>query len=180
MILGADHKPLPPSDIVERLRQVDPALGLKFCPGCFWDEKTDRMVDSWAITEAWAMDDPRRKLVWAGELPPDECADVVVFLPADCPVDQAYGYLVRKLKRNTDTGQEHARKLLERVHTFNANRQREIMAPVMADAEELIEANAGTLFRDQGKTSTKVHAMTHAKVETQATRDRKLREYLDQ
>lgn len=169
MILGADHRPQPPSEIVARLRQVDPGLGLTFCPGAFWQERLGRMVDSWAITEAWRMDDPRYRRVQAGEIDGDHCFDILTFLPADCSVDEAFGYFVGSCQRNR--GKAGVNDLLNRVHTYNAQQKIRNLAPETELAEELITTSRHRIRSD---------AVGKHKVETKAKQAKRLLEYLDQ
>ena len=178
MIYGLDHQPVPPSEIVRRIKQVHPSLGLKWAPGCFWSEKRQRMVDSWAITEEWPENDRRRQQARDGKLPLDECHDIIVFLPEDCSADEAYGYIVNKMVANR--GKESIKKLLERMHAYNAQQKAANTKEHDDLTNELIEANAGTLFREQGMTTPKVHAMTHNKVESPSKARKRLREYLEQ
>lgn len=177
MILDTNEHPIPPADIVERLKQIDPRLGLVF--GETLDPKTENMIPAWGLSMDWLPTDPRHRLVQAGRLPLDGCWDVLCYLPGDCGVDEAYGFVVQTFKALSG-GREDVRKLLERAHTFNAKRREEILAPVVELAEELIEANAGTLFRELGKTSPKFSAITHHPKESKASQAKKLREYMDQ
>lgn len=169
MILGANHRPLPPSEIVTRLQQVDPRLGLRWAEGCFWSEKQQRMMDSWAITERWPLDDRRHRMVQDGLLPADECADVICYLPADCGVDEAFGYFARTCQRNR--GKESVQKMLDRVHAFNAKVKEENLRPTTELSEELI----GT-----SKVRIRSDAVGKHKRETEHQKAMKLLEYLDQ
>lgn len=169
MILDAQHRPVPPTEIVARLRQVCPTLGLTFCPGAFWSEARQRMVDSWAITEDWTPDDPRHRRVRAGEIDPAHCFDVLTFLPADCSVDEAFGYFVRSCQRNR--GKASVASLLARVHTYNAHQTTRNLQETTDLSEELITTSQHRIRSD---------AVGKHRVETEAKKLRRYLEYIDQ
>lgn len=169
MIVDSQHRPVPPTEIVRRLRQVCPTLGLSFCPGAFWSERAQRMVDSWAITEDWEPSDPRHRRVQAGEIDPGHCFDVLTFLPADCSVDEAFGYFVRSCQRNR--GKASVNQMLDRVHTFNAQQKARNLQETTELAEELITTSRHRVRSD---------AVGKHKVETDEKKRKRYLEYLDQ
>ena len=144
MLVSERGIPLPPQDIVQRLQEIDPDLGMKFLPG-----------PQWAITLRWSQEDPRRVLVRKGDVAIDQAHDVWAVLPADCSPEQAYGYVIGCFKQAKGSGSERAAKLLDRVHMYNKQVQGEARRPVEEYAQELLEANASTLFRNEGKTTKK-------------------------
>ena len=160
MIFNAQGVPTPPSDIVERLQRIDERFGLKFLSLATTDQRMGGDVVTgadqyWAITLKWPQNDARRKMIAEGHMSPDDDFEILTFLPLDCSVDQAYGYLVNHLRqiRNRDD----ARWLLEHAAAYNTEVVREAKAQQLELAEELARANAPTLFNKEGKTITRVY-----------------------
>lgn len=141
-ILTAQGVPAAAKHIKDRLAEIDPALGLAIMS---WPEPP---FERWAVTLHWPAQDPRRVAVREGTLAPDKAFDVLLVLPVDCPPEQAYGYLTNALKAWSGSKAEVGR-LLDRVHHYNAAQQQRILAPTTELAEELIQANARTLFRKE-------------------------------
>jgi hypothetical protein len=123
----------------DRLREIDPRLGVVLIPNPELQGKP-----WWAITEWWADNDPRRIRVRTSEIAPDEAFDILCFLPQDCSVEQAYGYVVRTFKQLQGTASERARVLLERVHLYNKGKSVEAVAETKELADELFAANDPT------------------------------------
>ena len=147
--------PDPPADILERLRQIDPTLGLRFSPTTIDNWSGDVVnVGHWIVTIGWREDDRRWEMVRRQEMKPEDACDRVLDLPADCSVQEAYGYFVDNVKRWNGSKDEVTR-LLSRAHHFNAKREQDILDETLAFADELIEANAPTLFQSLGKTIAK-------------------------
>lgn len=134
-IIGLDGQPLGPANITQRLKQIDPALGLRYVHG----------MKQWAVTHKWSLTDSRRELIQRGDLNPEDDCDVIAWLPEDCSVDEAYGYIERQFVRMGPVKAEVA-KMLERLDNFNDKQVDDVMQPVNDLAEELIETNAPTLF----------------------------------
>lgn len=150
----ATGQPLPPSDIVARLKQVDERLGLEYVAYPTRDYSNVNLDEHWAITCTWAADDKRRHLVQIGQLPEGSERDVIAFLPIDCPADQAFGYFERNVKQFN--GQKSYERILSRVHEYNKKATEENLKETKELAEELIESNVSTLFAEQGKNIPKV------------------------
>lgn len=135
--------------IKDRLAEIDPRLGVCLMPD------TDAPGGAWwAITYWWSENDPRRAAIRDGSLPLDHAFDVLVFLPSDCSVDEAYGYIVSRFKQWSGS-RDDVRKLLDRVHLYNRQAREQALAPVTELADELLDANAPTLFADRGKGSVR-------------------------
>ena len=146
MIVSANGNPEPPSEIQRRLAQIDPALHLRFIPG----------QDQWALAIRWNPDDKRRGMIREGAMSGGDDWDYLDMVPQGLTAEEAYHYVVRGLRRPSMHRKDEITKLLERVHIYNKIAESEAKKPVMEYAEELIEANASTLFKDMGKTTTKV------------------------
>lgn len=146
MIVSANGNPEPPSEIQRRLAQIDPALHLRYVSG----------QSQWALAIRWNPDDPRRGMIREGAISPDDDWDYLDMVPHGLSADEAYDYVVRGLRRPSAFRKDEITKLLERVHVYNKLAEAEAKKPVLEYAEELIEANASTLFKDMGKTTTKV------------------------
>ena len=137
MILSDQGVPYAPSDIVTRLRQVNPRLGLLWRNG--WNGA------HWALVMEWDESDRRRSRVRSGELAPDEAHDILAFLPPDCSADQAYGYLVNAFRASSE---ENTRKLLDRVHTYNDNVLKAHEESALSDALNWAEVRGRNLVVD--------------------------------
>ena len=146
MIVSATGHPEPPTEIQKRLAQIDPALHLRYIGA----------QDQWALAIRWNPDDPRRAMIQRGDMAAGDDWDYLDMVPQGLTAEEAYHYVVRGLKRPSVHRKDEITKLLERVHVYNKIAEGEAKKPVMEYAEELIEANASTLFKDVGKTTTKV------------------------
>lgn len=139
VILNHLGTPEPPSDIVRRLRQVDPDLGLRFVPFV--------TGDLWAITLRWPEKDPRREDIQKGLRDPRFDWDAICYLPIDCPPDQAFGYLQRGLvSANTD----RARWLAEHSQAYNSTLADRAFDSVMEEAIDGLEKRGSRLFDGMG------------------------------
>lgn len=135
-ILGLDHQPIPPSGIVDRIRQVDPHLDLMWGEGAFG-------APGWWVIYRWPESDKRRSMIARGEMHPADAWDWFARLPPDCPVDQAYGYIVNAFR---SSGHKEAKRLLGRTGEYNREVQRAHVQPILDDAMNMIEVNASKLF----------------------------------
>jgi len=89
LVLNQHGTPEPPSDLLARLRRVHPALSLR------WSQMPGR---PWALTWEWPDTDARWERVRQSEIPPASAFDIIGYLPADCPLDQAGGYVEASLR----------------------------------------------------------------------------------
>lgn len=167
MLLDAAGHVQPPADILARLQQIDPRLGLTLSSTV--DPATDRIRDAWAFTMGWMPDDPRQRYVQDGSTPPDRAFDVLSFLPFDMGVDEAYGYVVKTFKQLKDKPDVH--RMLDRVHAYNSNNRKAILKETVELGEELAEANVHRI---------RSHAVRKNRVERPGQGERNLREFLDQ
>lgn len=142
MLVTERGDPIPNSETVARLKQIDGDLDLRWHPA----------FGRWAIMYKWRRSDPRWQLVQQGRVPEAEALDAIAWLPADCSADEAYGYVVRSFKSWAGT-RDDVRKLLDRVHSYNKRVGEEAVRPTLELADELLTTNARSLFRDQGKTT---------------------------
>ena len=146
--------------MLERLKQIDPGFSLLF----------GMKSQCWHITLDWPPNDPRRELVRRGELDPVRSFDILCTLPPDCSADEAFGYLVNNLRQLRDKGD--IQRLLDRADMYNKKQQEELMKPHRELAEELVETNAKTLFRDLGKSVPKTrHAPSTRNTDAKRLRD---------
>lgn len=143
MIYGLDGLPTPPAGMNERLQRIDPALGVRWVGG------TDN--GGWAITYRWPADSPRRAMIQRGEMDPSDDFDAIAFLPADCTVDQAYGFVVNGMKSSR---QEAVNDMLNRVDLWNRETTDKMwktaQAPAMEHAEAIANKATGTAFSAGG------------------------------
>jgi len=101
--------PVPPSDVLARVREYSPSLGLRFMP------EFDR--SRWALTWEWPVHDRRWARVQSSEIPRDAAYDIIGYLPIDCPLDQAAGYIETHLKNYPI---EEIRRLHRKTVAWNA------------------------------------------------------------
>lgn len=153
-LIGSDYRPLPPSDVQRRLQQIDPGLFIKWIDG----SAQLGLPASWGVCQKWEMNDPRRKRIYAGEISPTDDHDLIVQLPADCTADEAYGYIVNKLRRYHDSDREDFKRLLSRVTEYNKGRQDALFDDVHSEALNMIELRGGRMFENSmGKGTVKVY-----------------------
>jgi len=138
MIYDCTGHPSPPSEIVRRLRQVNPRLDLKWQPR--WSGGYH-----WALVMDWQENDLRHKYVQRGEMDPNDTFDLLVHLPADCSADEAFGYLERSCR---STGQVDFKQMLGRLQQFNADVKTKHWDEVLDPAREIAETRAHKLFTD--------------------------------
>lgn len=145
VLTDARGRPEPPAEIVAALQRMDPALGLRFASGS---------PGYWAFTLRWHANDRRHLLIQRQEMSPEDDFDMLGALPLDCPADQAVGYFIDSVKRWN--GKEDVTRLLSRVGEWNVAQEQRNLAPALEFAEELLDANKGTMFAAIGKTAPKV------------------------
>ncbi len=86
LVRDAKGRPVPPPEIVERIRRIDPRLGLFYTNA------------AWAIYEQWKPDDPRRRWIQEEQMQPEYAFDICGYLPVTCTVDEAPAYIERELR----------------------------------------------------------------------------------
>lgn len=126
-----------PEDVLARLRTINPQLGLRFYQG-----------QGWAVMWKWKDDDRRRAYIQRGELPADEDADIVCWLPDDVTPDQAVAYVEDRASRR---GTPHVRALVDDIARDRARTQEDAFADVLGEALNRVEVNPGNLFASAGK-----------------------------
>lgn len=150
-LVKEDGEPMPSSEVQTFLRAIDHHLFLRAFPflGGTWH---------WALCEQWGTNDRRREWIRTGETPPDKDFDVVGWPPAELKLktaDDAAAYLAQSLRARVTERPEWS-KYLDKIDAYNKRQTLRNQQPIVDYATELAEANAGTLFQDQGKTTTKV------------------------
>lgn len=141
-IISVDGNPVPPSEMVARVKQIHPRLGIRFMDMSYHGEGQKY----WAVTMDWDNNDKRMRQVAEGKMSPDSAFDILGYLPLDCSIDEAYGYLVNNFKARPLL----AGRLLDWVHKYNAGVESAVMEPVNAHAEEVIEKSAMELAKKTG------------------------------
>lgn len=138
-ILGLDHRPIPPHEIVERIKRIDPCLDLMWGEGSFGPP-------GWWLIYRWPEHDSRQRWVRDGTYGREDAFDWFARLPEDCPVDQAFGYVVNAFR---DSAHPEAKRMLGRTGEYNKRVTDSHWAPVIEDAHQMIEDNAATLFKGE-------------------------------
>lgn len=82
--------PVPPSDVLQRIHEYSPSLGLRFMP--------DFDRSRWAFTWEWPAKDLRWARVQSNEIPREAAYDIIGYLPIGCSVDEAGSYVETHLK----------------------------------------------------------------------------------
>src|SRR5574343_1409912 len=98
VLLNAQGRPQPPSDIVARLKEISPLLEVKYVGLPVAGE----LKYWWTVLGKWRPDDPRWQSVHQGLLTEEDAYDLVCQLPPDCPVDEAVGYLINDVRHRGD------------------------------------------------------------------------------
>jgi hypothetical protein len=145
-----------PQEVQERLAQIDPRLALFPYKTTLSDsgaeEKRHGLAWRWAVVVRWAENDPRWEMVRHGRYPSTHAFDRIGDIPADVPLDQVPAYLKQNIRPTNAP-----RHIYGEILKWNADQELRNGTAVMDFAEELISTNAGTLFREQGKTVEKVY-----------------------
>ena len=96
-----------PTDIEERLKQIDPDFYIKriqtvnldsSAADAYNDVRNAHLVDRLAVCLKWGERDPRWMRVRRGEYPESNAFDLVCMLPADITIDQVPGFLLNSLR----------------------------------------------------------------------------------
>jgi hypothetical protein len=154
MIFQQFAQPAPDPEIVSRLKQIDDRLDLKYMAYPHRDYAETNLTQNWTIIQRWRQDDGRRKMIMLGQMSPEDDFDIIAWLPVDCSVEQAFGFFERACRGKFRTNKD-IEYVLNNLHKWN----KEAVVPkeVKEYAEEMIEANVTTLFKEQGKTIPKVY-----------------------
>lgn len=142
LILNERGVPEAPTEIRRRVRQIHEALDVRF------------IGESFAVTYDWPLDDPRRQMIRCGEMSEGDAFDCFAWLPKDCAVDEAYGFIVRSFKSWRGTRADVAQ-MCDRLHHYNRDQSEAVKAGVMAFSNELVDTNKATLGAAQGIVGTK-------------------------
>lgn len=159
-------EPIASSEVQSYLRAIDHHLYLRAFPflGGTWH---------WALCETWGPNDRRREWIREGTTPPDKDFDIVGWPPAELKIltaDDAASYLASCI-RSRATERPEWLKYLAKIDAYNARQTLRNQQPIVDYATELAEANAGSLFRDQGKTTARVfQSDDHQKSGTKRTK----------
>lgn len=136
IIVSGEGTPLPPSDILRRLKQVDDRLDMVFMPS--------REGGHWAIVERWGPNDQRRAMIQRGDMDADADFDMIGYAPVGVSVDDAFGILSKGLRRRS-TDRASCAKMLDNLLYFNKARQEANKAPIKEFAAEMLDANAANI-----------------------------------
>lgn len=134
MILNLEGRPEASSEIVRRLKQIGPTLDLRYVR---YPDPEGNQHARWALIEAWNENDPRRRMIQDGLLPPDSAFDILGYLPIDCNPNDAFGYIVGALRSDPST---RYRRHLEQVDRYNENILKEAKEEMVDLAADLASA----------------------------------------
>jgi hypothetical protein len=153
-LLNQHAQPIPNKEIVERLKRIDERLDVLFIGYPSRDFANTNMTANFVIIQRWRQDDKRRQMIQLGQMSENDDFDILAWLPLDCSVEQAYDYFLRACKGRFKESRD-IEYFLENIHKWNEAAK--IPKEVKEYAEEMIEANVNTLFREQGKEIPKVY-----------------------
>lgn len=157
-----------PTDVQSRLAAIDPKLSLRYVK--YPNAGSDRN-HWWALVSAWPENDKRRVMIFRGDMPEEYAFDVLGYLPLDMPsgesLNECFDAIVTILRKQEKHPHVAAKNYLERVANFNNQVKKANLTPVTEHAEEIIEANVKTMFKEQGKDIPKVF-VNDARPETKA------------
>lgn len=128
-LYGADGTVQPPSEIVRRLRAVDPHLALRLNPS----------GRGWWLVREWGEREPRRAMIQRGEMPADGAWDLLCEIPLDCDVWQVPGYLQTLRRVN---GKEDVQRMLDEMDRYNDALREDAIEAAIADTMERAEHRA--------------------------------------
>lgn len=122
--------PVPPEDVLRRLRAVDAGLGLA------WTGP----LNQWKLVRQWPSSDRRWRWVQEQKYDPAQAHDIIGYIPNDCPVDMVPAY-VERLVREWPVPDRV--KILEGMVRYNAEGRTDAVEAAVAGAiEETVEAVA--------------------------------------
>ena len=138
-ITTEDGQAIPPQGVLDGLRRVNPALGLRFCQSM--------VAPYWAVTFEWPDNDPRRARIRAGTADPRYAFDIIGEIPRACSLDEVPNYVARMFREHPS---QEISKMLEELHRYNLAVQddawNEMLDSPEVDARNRIEVQGGALF----------------------------------
>lgn len=157
MPIWTSYIPDAPADVLEKLRQIDPHLGLRFVEFPTTQDARDGHR-WWALTWEWPKDDPRHVRIMRNELG-NQPWDVLGYLPLDCDVHSAFAYVKNHLlgaRTRPDIGH-----LADRIGEYNRVVTEKLVEEQADKAAELVESNPNPIMDSVlGKTQPKVSMYT--------------------
>lgn len=136
-------EPVPPQDVVDRLKKVSPRLGLRWVPGSAFGSSP-----YFGLTERWKDGDPRWERVRTGELAEARAYDLIQMFPLDCSVPEMAAYIEHRWgerNRSSNPSQD-----AERIVDEEAHKQGRAMEDTIgAFADESLERSARTSLREK-------------------------------
>lgn len=129
VIVNDRGTPEPPTDVVRRLRAVDPKLTLRWGP---WG--------AWQLVREWRSGDRRWERVQTERYDPAMAFDVIGHIPNACSVDEVPAYVERLLREwsNADEATQML-KAMDHYHTGTAT------SAVAEAVQEAIEETVATV-----------------------------------
>lgn len=89
VLLNSMGRPEPSPEIQRRLAAITPGMKLQWLEG---------IGQNWAVTLKWRDGDRRWQWVQEQKYDVDRTFDIIGYLPKECPVDQAAGYLEKMMR----------------------------------------------------------------------------------
>lgn len=144
VLVNAAGNPQANSEIVRRLAQIHPDLGLKF---------SATTPQHWMLTMQWPKTDRRWELVQKQEISGEATYTILGWLPLDCPVEQAPSYVERYLRTATS---ESVRNLTQYVNRYNATAPDQAVQEAVASVLDAANPSEATRRPFWGRRRTKV------------------------
>lgn len=124
VIVNDRGTPEPPTDVVRRLRAVDPKLTLRWGP---WG--------AWQLVREWREGDRRWERVQTERYDPEMAFDVIGHIPTQCGVHEVPAYVERLLREWSNA--DEATKMLQAMDHYHTGAA---TAEVEAQVQEAVEA----------------------------------------
>lgn len=120
-IVNTLGQPVPPSEVVDRLRRIDEGLSIEWVESA-WD------MSYFGLFQRWRQGDPRWERVQNGEIPESKARDLLTMFPRSCPayemaawVEQRWGAraMPKDPRKEADRLMEEAKRLYAQVQDDN-------------------------------------------------------------
>ena len=138
VIVNDRGTPEPPTEVVRRLRAVDPKLTIRWGGWGYWE-----------LIQEWKDDDPRWRLVQAGQYDPARAYVIIGTIPNSCSTDEVPAYVERLLRQWPDA--EDAKRMLDKMDSYHTGTATEQVQEVVEEAIEATVAEVSAPLVKKGR-----------------------------